>query len=187
VTSSALHAQAKRWIAYALLALVPTLLSFAFLLPIWRWLMSLGTATFMVASLALGLVLAAGPVAVAVFGLGALFLRIEACIRTPDVSLKLLDKLIIAMGILVSLAPAVGTLYVPINAILSGYIAFRGPGQQYALVSDPYGFWQAVGFWFMGAATLAFLAVTYWRSRFSRLKLSAKTTPQDSPTNPDGV
>lgn len=163
-----LELKSKRWAMLALAALIPTVPCFAFIAPIWQFVVSLGTVAFMFAALGLGLLLAAGPVAVVVCCLTALFLRVESCFTEAKVSRSKLDWLIISIGMLVSFAPAMGILVVPIRAILTGYIAFRGPGQQYAIGEDPYGFWQAVSFWLMGAASLAFLSAVYWRSRFLR-------------------
>ncbi|WP_157288324.1 hypothetical protein [Uliginosibacterium gangwonense] len=166
-----LKRKAGRWALGVIAALLPTIPCFVYFLPLWNKLIALGTLPFMFAALGLGLVLSVGPVAVVVCSLVALFLRIEACYVEGALPKRtVLDCVAIATGMLVTFAPALAALYVPVKAILTGYIAFRGPGQQYPMQADPYGFWQAVGFWLMGVATLAFLAGVYWRSRWLRRK-----------------
>lgn len=164
-----LQLKSRRWAWIMIAALIPTLPCFVFIAQIWRGIVSLGTLPFMFAALGLGLLLAVGPVAVIVSGLASLFLRVEACFAEPHTERSSADKLTITIATFVSFVPAIAALYVPVKAILTGSIAFRGPGQLYSLATDPYGYWQAVTFWLMGAASLAFLAARYWYSkRFRR-------------------
>jgi len=166
-----LKLKARRWALGVVVALLPTIPCFVYFMPLWNKLITLGTLPFMFAALGLGLILAMGPVAVVVCGLVALFLRIESCyVKGTMPKRTVLDRVFIATGMLVTVAPALAAMYVPVKAMLTGYIAFRGPGQQYFIQADPYGFWQAVGFWWMGVAALAFLAGVYWRSRWLRRK-----------------
>ena len=162
------------WIMLGSLSL--TLPVFAMLAPIWHVLVGLGTASFMVAALGLGLLLAAGPVAILVSGLMGVFLRVEACFVEPTTQRSVIDKFFICIAALLSYSPAIATLYVPFRGLVTGTLAFRGPGQQYTLKADPYGFWQAEAFWLMGAAALAYLATQYWYSRYQRTRQKAAET-----------
>ncbi|MBS1209189.1 MAG: hypothetical protein H6R19_1587 [Proteobacteria bacterium] len=162
----ALHRKARRWSLVAFLALAITLPGILFIKPLWAWLITLGSGSFMLAAAGWGLIMAAGPVTALVCALVALFLRVEAGFAPRSRHRRFGDVLAISGGLLVSFTPALAALIPPVKAILTGYIAFRGQGQQYPQVSDPYGFWQAVAYWFMGAATLALLAGLYWRTKW---------------------
>lgn len=166
-TDLLLKRKSRRWATVAIIALIPTIPCFMYLTTLWAKMIPLGTVAFMIAAFGLGLVLAAGPVITLTGLLVALFMRIEAAFKAAAPrKFGVLDILFITGGLIVTLLPALAASYVPVKAMLTGYIAFQGPGQQYPRLTDPYGFWQAVAFWLMGAATLAFLAGLYWRSRF---------------------
>lgn len=168
-----LQKKARNWIFVALIALFVTLPTFYFVEPIFFWIVGLNGLDFGVLSITLGLAMALGPVAAVVGLLMALFWRVEACFTPDQLGRTLTDRMSIGVGLLVSFVPAIVALYPPIKAILTGYIGFRGPGQQYFRAEDPYGFWQATAFWMMGAATLAILAGLYWRAKMR----GAKKTP----------
>ncbi|MDO6387538.1 MULTISPECIES: hypothetical protein [unclassified Uliginosibacterium] len=167
--------KSRRWGLFALLALLLTLPCVLFMKPLWSFLITLGSGSFMLMAGLWGLILAAGPLAFLACGLAALFLRVEARFAPRSRQQPFSDTLAISFALLLSFLPALAALYPPVKAILTGYIGFRGLGQQYPLASDPYGFWQAVAFWFMGAATLAFLAGLYWRGKW-RAHRTATTT-----------
>lgn len=158
--------KSRRWGLLALLALLLTLPCLIFIRPLWAELSSLGSASFMLAAGLWGLIIAGGPVLFLVAGLCALFLRVEARFAPRSQRRPVGDALAITLALILSFLPALAALYPPIKAISTGFIGFRGLGQQYPLASDPYGFWQAVGFWCMGASTLAILAGVYWRSKW---------------------
>ncbi len=164
--------KSRRWGFFALLAFALTLPCVIFMKPLWAFLITLGSGSFMLMAGLWGLILAAGPLAFLACGLTALFLRVEVRFAPRSQRHPLGDTLAISLALLLSFVPALAALYPPIKAVLTGYIGFRGVGQQYPLASDPYGFWQAVAFWIMGAMTLAFLAGLYWRSKW----LSRQTT-----------
>lgn len=157
--------KARRWARVALVALLITLPCVIFMKTLWNSLITLGPTSFWLAASVWGLVLAAGPVLFVVGVLTALFLRMEAVVSPRTLRHPIRDVLVTATALIVSLVPSVAALYPPVKALLTGTIGFRGLGQQYPLASDPYGFWQAVAFWFMGAFTLAFLAFVYWRGK----------------------
>jgi hypothetical protein len=162
----ALHRKARRWSLIAICALLFTLPAIVFFRPLWEWLITLGSGAFALAASVWGLVMAIGPVTALVCALTALFLRVEASFAPRSRRRRFGDTLAICGGLAVSFTPALAALYPPVKALLTGYIAFRGLGQQYPLASDPYGFWQAVAYWFMGSATLALFAGLYWRAKW---------------------
>lgn len=168
-----LQRKASRWMSVGGASLILTTALFFFIQPIFQWIARLGGASFLAAALALGLAMAAGPIATVACGLMALFLRVEVCFAPQTATWRMSDRLSVGAGLLVSFAPALAALYPPIRAILSGYIGFRGPGQQYYRLTDPYGFWQATAFWMMGAVSLAIVASIYWRAKWRDRKTSA--------------
>lgn len=170
-----LHLKSRRWALIALLACLITLPCVLFMRPLWAQLVTLGSGSFMIAAGLWGLVLAGGPLLFLVAGLTALFLRVEARFAPRSQPRPIGDALVIALALILSFTPALAALYPPIKAVMSGLISFRGPGRVYSLATDPYGFWQGVAFWLMGAATLALLAGFYWRSRWLKHKASAST------------
>ena len=167
-----LHQKSLRYLGIMLAALLITLPVFFFIREIWQAILTLGTAPFMAAALGLGLLLAAGPVTILVSGLISLFLRIEACFAEPATPRSAKDWGFISIAALLSFSPALGTLYVPLRGLVTGTLAFRGPGQHYTLKTDPYGFWQAEAFWLMGAAALAYLATQYWYAKYRCVRRS---------------
>lgn len=162
--------KSRRWALVALISILITMPCIAFIKPLWTWLATLGTGSFMIAAGVWGLILAAGPILFLVGALCALFLRVEAGFAPRSRPRPASDRAAITAALFVSFLPALTALYPPIHALLTGFIGFRGLGQQYPLASDPYGFWQAVAFWFMGAATLAILAGVYWRAKWRSRK-----------------
>lgn len=158
--------KSRRWAGIAFIALLLTVPCLVFMRPLWVWLVTLGSGSFMLAAGLWGLVLAAGPLLFLVAGLCALFLRVEAGFAPCSHPSRLGDRIVIGIALTISFLPALAALYPPLHAIASGFIAFRGPGQEYPLAADPYGFWQAVAFWLMGAATLAIFAGIYWCAKW---------------------
>lgn len=158
--------KSRRWALIALCALLITLPCVLFMKPLWALLVTLGSGSFMLMAALWGLVLAGGPVLFLVAGLTALFLRVEARFAPRHQPRPVSDALATTLALVLSFIPALAALYPPIKALLTGFIGFRGLGQHYPLAADPYGFWQAVAFWLMGAASLALLAGFYWRSRW---------------------
>ncbi|MDQ7990602.1 MAG: hypothetical protein REI09_13285 [Candidatus Dactylopiibacterium sp.] len=174
--------KSRRWAGVALAAFVVTLPCVLFIQPLWAWLVTLGPGSFMLVAGVWGLILAAGPLLLLAGMLCALFLRVEAAFTPRTRATPRTDRAIIALACVVSLLPALAALYTPVKALLTGFIGFRGLGQQYPLSSDPYGYWQAVAFWLMGAASLAVLAGVYWRAKWRQARRrrlhTDTTTPQ---------
>ena len=150
-----LHRRAHRAMRWALLALLLSLPAFLYIEPLWQRIAAMGAPALLFSSLLLGMTLAAGPVAALACSLYALYLRVEARFAPRERARPIADVLALTAGLIVSFLPALAALYPPIKALLTGYIAFRGLGQQYQLDADPLGFWKAVFFWFIGAITLA--------------------------------
>lgn len=163
-----LHRRARRTMVWALLALLLSLPAFLFVEPLWQRIAAMEAPALLLSSLLLGMAMAAGPVAALTCSLYALYLRVEARFAPRERARPLTDALALGTGLVVSFLPALAALYPPIKALFTGYIAFRGLGQQYPLDADPLGFWKAVFFWFIGATTLAGLAIAYWRSRWQK-------------------
>lgn len=162
--------KSRRWALIALISLLLTLPCIIFVKPLWAFLVTLGTGSFMIVAGIWGLILAAGPLLFLVAALCALFLRVEAGFAPCSTPRPNRDRAVIALALFISFVPALVALYPPIKALMTGLIGFRGLGQQYPLASDPYGFWQAVAFWFMGSASLAILASVYWRAKWRSRK-----------------
>ena len=162
----ALHRKARRWSLIALTALLLTLPAIIFFPRLWSWVITLGSGAFLLAGAAWGLLMAVGPVTALVCALVALFLRVEAGFAPRSRRRHFGDAMAITGGLLVSFAPALAALYPPIKALITGEISFRGPGQFYTRTEDFYGYWQAVAYWFMGAATLALFAGLYWKAKW---------------------
>lgn len=158
--------KSRRWTLIALISLLLTLPCILFIKPLWAFLVTLGTSSFMIVAGLWGLILAAGPLLFLVAALCALFLRVEAGFAPRSKPQPAGDRAAVVLALFISFLPALIALYPPIKAMMTGFIGFRGLGQQYPLASDPYGFWQAVAFWFMGSASLAILAGVYWRAKW---------------------
>lgn len=171
----------RRWALIALCALLITLPCVLFMKPLWALLVTLGSGSFMLMAALWGLVLAGGPVLCLVAALTALFLRVEARFEPRSQPRPVSDALATTLALMLSFIPALAALYPPVKALLTGYIGFRGLGQQYPLAADPYGFWQAVFFWLMGAASLALLASVYWRSRWLKHKQARSIASGSTP------
>jgi len=158
--------KSRNWGFVALAALTLTLPCLLFIRPLWQQFATLGTGSFMLAAGAWAMILAAGPILIIVGALCSLFLRVEAYFAPRSHKRTFLDTVVVGLAILISFAPALTALYPPCKALQTGVIGFQGPGQEYPLLTDPYGYWQAIAFWFMGATSLGFLAAVYWRAKW---------------------
>lgn len=158
-----LHRKSLRWGIIALLGLLVALPCVFFARGILMKMATLGTGGFMIAAAVWALLLAAAPLVFIFGGLTALFLRMEAAVALRSRQRRFGDALVTFVTLLITFAPALAALFPPVHALFTHTIGFRGLGQQYPQALDPYGYWQAVAFWFMGSAALAFLAVVYWR------------------------
>lgn len=183
VRGDMLHRKSLRWGIIALLGLLVALPCVFFARSILMKMATLGTGGFMIAAAVWALLVAAGPLTFIFGGLTALFLRMEAAVALRSRQQRFGDALVTFVTLLITFAPALAALIPPVHALFTHTIGFRGLGQQYPQAIDPYGYWQAVGFWFMGAATLAFLAVVYWRWKWRQFRSlsTSNVLPVESP------
>jgi len=162
--------QAFRALIAFLIVLPLTLAAFRNLGPIWQHIEPLEGFALILTTTLLGAVLAASPLITVVAGLIAVWHGVESIERPRSCATPLLDRLIIAAGLLVWFAPTLGLLGMAARAIATGSIAFRRPAREYLLATDPIAFWQSVGFMLIVGAAVAWPAVHYWRGKFARYR-----------------
>jgi hypothetical protein len=172
-----LHRKSLRWGIAALLGLLALLPCTIWARTILMALATFGPLGFKIGASAWALVLAVGLIAFVCGGLTALFLRVEASVNTRSRRRLAGDLLAALLVLIITFAPTIVALYPPVHALFTHTIGFRGLGQQYPRAEDPYGYWQAVAFWFMGAATLGYLACVYWRWKWRQYKGLHAVTP----------
>ena len=161
-----LQRAARRGLLLAIAAILISLPLYFWLGPLWHKLAQLGGIALLLSSAVLGLALAAGPICALGCLLCACFYRIESNFQPRTKPASIIDRLAIALGLLVSFAPALAACYPPIQALQTGSIRYKMPAEMVSKLVDPLGYWQGIGFWFMGAAALAFVASLYWRNRW---------------------
>ena len=149
----------------ALLALPACWLLFSRLGTIWPAVATMEGAPFMAAATLLGAAMALGPLAAAVGFLLAVWFGVDSVYRPRRRPSPRLDRLIVALGLLVWFAPALTAAGIAGQALASGRIHFVRPPRDYLLATDPIAFWQGVGFWLIMAGLSGFLAWRYWRPR----------------------
>lgn len=159
--------QAFRALIIFLIALPLTLAAFRNIGPVWAFIEPLEGFWLQLTTTLLGAVLAGSPLITAVAGVLAVWHGVESIERPRSRPTPLLDRLIIALGLLVWFAPAVGLLGMAARAIATGSIAFRRPAREYVLATDPIAFWQSMGFILIVAVCVAYPAWHYWRRKFS--------------------
>ncbi|MDY0045999.1 MAG: hypothetical protein RBS10_01145 [Thauera propionica] len=138
---------------------------FSRLEPIWNQIMPLEGAAFMGAATLLGAALAIAPLAAGIGFLLAIWFGVDSVYQPRSRSCALLDRVIIASGLLVWFAPALVAVGSAGRALYEGRIHFVRPPRDYFLATDPIAFWQGVGFWLIMAGLFGFLAWRYWRPR----------------------
>lgn len=141
---------------------------FARIDPIWSFVVRFDGGAFIAAAALLGAVLAVLPVATVVALLMTVWYGVESVYLERSRSTVLLDRLIVAAGILVWFSPAIALLGSALRAVLSGSISFSRPPREYLLTTDPIAFWQSVGFLLIVAAAVAYPAWHYWRGKLMR-------------------
>lgn len=172
-SAAALRRKSVRWMMFAALAVLLSIPPYFWFGPLWAKVSALGGAAFVLAAAGFGLLLVIGPIGFLCCLLAAIFMRAEACTQAGEHPRGMADVLALASGLLISFAPALGVLYMPIKALTTGEVRYKFPAAMVRHDVDPLGYWQGVGFWFMGAAALAVLAGIYWRSRWQRRKRAA--------------
>lgn len=151
-------------------------LTFAIFLPVSVWLFvslealwgriaPLEGAPFMLAATLFGGALAMAPLLAGIGLLLALWFGVESVYLPRSLKTPLIDRCIVAVGLLAWFAPALGLFVAAVKALVDGRIHFVRPPRDYFLATDPVAFWQGVGFWLIMAAIFAFLAWRYWRDK----------------------
>ena len=95
----------------------------------------------------------------------AIWFGVDSVYKPRRAASPLLDRVIVATGLVVWFTPALAALVVVGQALASGRIHFVRPPRDYFLATDPIAFWQGVGFWLIMGGLFAFLAWRYWRAR----------------------
>lgn len=156
-----------------------TLQLFVLLLPISIWLfaridriwfaiMPLEGGLFLLAATLLGAVLAITPVAALLALLLAVWFGVESVYLQRTRRTPIVDRTVVAGGLLVWFSPSLALVASALRAILAGSISFSRPPREYFLATDPIAFWQSIGFLLIVAAALAYPAWHYWRSKLAR-------------------
>lgn len=167
--------KARRTALYALI-LTPTAFAVFWWLPtIWNPIQGMTGPALYLASMALGAALAAFPVLAAVTWLLALYWAVEAR-HAPRQQPAATDRLILALGMLVSYAPGVGFYITVVHALMTGRVHFSNPPRDYYLDSDPAAYWEGVGFMAMAGTVLVFMVTRYWQAK-RRQRHALSTTP----------
>lgn len=163
-----------RFVLLLFMVLLPiTIWLFARLEQIWLLVLPLKGSVFLILSALLGTVLAVAPIATLVFFLMAVWFGVQSIALERSRSTPLLDRAIIAVGLVTWFAPALALASKALSAILAGSISFTRPQREYLLASDPIAFWQSIGFLLIVAAALAYPSWHYWRGKFG--EFSQKT------------
>lgn len=145
-----LRLRARRWAWIALAGWLPALLCLAFFKPLWAALASLAPLPFMAAAALAVLLLIVAPLLGLGAGFAAIFLHVEAICAPRAQQHPLRDRLILALGLLVSFTPAVAAAAPAVHALL------QAPGHS----------WTTPLLWLLAALVLAALAAGYWRAKW---------------------
>ena len=135
--------------------------------PIWLHIMPLEGGIFLLASAVFGGLLAITPVLALVLLLMTVWYGVESVFRPRARHTPLLDRGIIAGGVLVWFSPGIALVAGAARAVLTGSVAFSRPQRVYLLETDPIAFWQSIGFILIVAAALSYPAWHYWRGKFA--------------------
>ncbi len=146
-------------------ALPASWLLFSQLERLWPEIVQLEGLGFLAAATLLGGVMAIGPLAAAIGLLVAVWFGVRSVYGPRRQATPLLDRVIVAAGLLVWFAPALTAIAQALRALLTGRIHFVRPPRDYFLTTDPIAFWQGVGFWLIIAALAVFLAWRYWQPK----------------------
>jgi hypothetical protein len=149
----------------SLVALPASWLLFSQLERLWPEIVRMEGLTFMAAATLLGGAMAVGPLTAAISFLLAIWFGVDSVYKARRTSSPLLDRAIVATGLVVWFTPALAAIVVVGQALASGRIHFVRPPRDYFLATDPIAFWQGVGFWLIMGSLFAFLAWRYWRGK----------------------
>lgn len=167
-----------------LVALPASWLLFAQLDLLWPRIVAMEGMAFLAAATLLGAAMAIGPLAAALGLLLAIWFGVDSVHRPRRHASPLLDRVIVACGLVVWFAPALAAVATALNALLSGRIHFVRPPRDYFLATDPIAYWQGVGFWLIMAGLFAFLAWRYWRGKLFPARYPAHADPARPPAQP---
>lgn len=149
----------------SLVALPASLLLFTQLDTLWPEIVRMEGLLFMAAATLLGAAMAIGPLAAGIGFLLAVWHGVKSVYSERRRATPLLDRVIVAGGVLVWFAPALVAVAQAVVALSTGSIHFVRPPRDYFLATDPIAYWQGVGFWLIIAGLLGFLAWRYWRPK----------------------
>ena len=149
----------------SLVALPASWLLFSQLERLWPEIVRMEGITVMAAATRLGGAMAIGPLTAAIAFVLAIWFGVDSVYKPRRAASPLLDRAIVATGLVVWFMPALAALVVVGQALASGRIHFVRPPRDYFLATDPIAFWQGVGFWLIMGGLFAFLAWRYWRGK----------------------
>lgn len=149
----------------SLVALPASWLLFSQLERLWPEIVRMEGLTFMAAATLLGGAMAIGPLTAAIAFVLAIWFGVDSVYKPRRAASTLLDRAIVATGLVVWFTPALAALVVVAQALASGRIHFVRPPRDYFLATDPIAFWQGVGFWLIMGGLFAFLAWRYWQGK----------------------
>ncbi|MDR2015554.1 MAG: hypothetical protein LBP99_08065 [Azoarcus sp.] len=152
----------------ALAATPLTVLLFLNLQPFWMRIVPLENAAFLLAATLFGAALAVMPIITVGGWLLALWYGVESVFMLRGRRTPIVDILIIGAGFIAWFSPALGFLVKAVRALFTGSIHLPHPSRDYLLTEDPVAFWQSVGFQFIAAGLLAWLAWRYWKGKLRR-------------------
>lgn len=151
-----------------LLAVPLTYWLFSSLPSLWARVEPLEGSRFMLAATLLGAALAVLPLAIVVGFILTLWHGVESVYQPRSRATPMLDRLIVAGGLIIWFAPPTAMIALALRALAEGRVHFVRPPRDYFLATDPIAFWQGLGFWLIMATLFAFLAYRYWRSKLCR-------------------
>ncbi|MBR0565030.1 hypothetical protein J5J83_02725 [Azoarcus sp. L1K30] len=157
--------RAGRCLVLSLLATPASIWLFLNLDTIWPKIMVLEGATFMIGATVLGTVLALTPLAAGIGFLLSVWYGVESVYLPRRGRSPLLDKGIVAGGLLVWFAPALAAAASIVMGLIQGRLHFTRPPRDYFMATDPIAFWQGIGFWLIMGTLFGMLAWRYWRNK----------------------
>ena len=119
----------------------------------------------LVLAIVLGTVLALTPLVAGVGFLLAIWYGVESVYLPRRNPSPLIDKGIIASGLLVWFSPALAAAASIVMGLVQGRVHFTRPPRDYFLATDPIAFWEGIGFWLIMGTLFALLAWRYWRNK----------------------
>ncbi|MDR1855524.1 MAG: hypothetical protein LBR05_11565 [Azoarcus sp.] len=163
---------------FLLLALVATALSvwlFPHAAELWARIAPLSGAAFDFTAFFFGLALAVVPVLAVLGWLGALWFGVASVFAPRSKETPLLDRVIVAIGVVVWFLPALAFVVAAIWSLGSGQVHFTYPARDYFRASDPMAYWEGIGFMFIAAAVFGWGAWRFWQGKLRQMFGGART------------